>query len=612
MARHINGDAPRVQARKLRGRQPETVAFGTAGASGAAKAFGTAGILAVCIAVLTLFVYAGVLRFDFVGYDDRIYVTENAHIKSGLSRDNAVWALTAFYDSNWFPLTLISHMADVELYGLRPGLHHMNNVLFHTANSVLLFFLFRRLLASHWMSAFIAVVFALHPVHVESVAWVSERKDVLSAFFWIIAMLSYVRYAARPKTATYLLVTIFFVLGLMTKPMPVTLPFVLLLLDYWPLGRMSGVSPQPRPDCYEARPLKALIAEKVPLFIISALSAIVTLIAQKSGNSVVSLQRLPFGFRLENAVISYVKYIFNTIFPYKLSILYLLPPEIPPLQAIAAAAIVILISIAAIGKAIKLPYLFTGWFWFLGTLVPVIGLVQVGGQAMADRYNYMPSVGLFIIAAVGVPALLKSYRRNGFVIAAAAALLLSFYIVSTKRQLQYWNNSITLFKRAIDVTTGNKVAYYNLGIIYAEMGRYDDAIKCYENALRISPADCDTIHNLGLALMNKGLPDEAAARFKRVVEINQGYVKSYVAYGNLLLKQNRLDEAMQQYKHAIEINPELPGALNGVGVVMALTGNPEGALEMFDKALSINPDYAEAANNKKGALALIGKRGSKQ
>ncbi|MBF0568338.1 MAG: tetratricopeptide repeat protein [Nitrospirae bacterium] len=602
--RHTNGNAQRVKAGKLRGRQPKSPA--TAGA------FGTADILVVCIAVLTLFVYADVIRFDFVGYDDRIYVTENVHIRNGLSRDNAVWAATAFYDSNWFPLTLISHMVDIELYGLRPGLHHMNNVLFHTANAVLLFYLLRRLLASCWMSAFIAVVFALHPVHVESVAWVSERKDVLSAFFWIIAMLSYVRYAARPKAATYFLFTICFVLALMAKPMPVTFPFVLLLLDYWPMGRIGGVSPEPHPDCYEARPLKALIVEKVPLFIISALSAVVTLVAQKSGNSVVSLQRLPFGLRLENAAISYVKYISNTIYPYKLSILYLLPPEIPPVQAIAAAAIVILISIVAIGKARKLPYLFTGWFWFLGTLVPVIGLVQVGGQAMADRYNYMPSVGLFIIAAAGVPALLKGYRRGGVVIAVVATLLISFYTVSTKRQLQYWSNSITLFKRAIDVTTGNKVAYYNLGIVYAEMGRYDDAIKCYENALRISPTDCDTIYNLGLALMNKGLPEEAAARFKGVTALNPRYVKSYVAYGNLLLKQNRIDEAMQQYQHAIEISPELPGALNGVGVVMALTGNPDGALGMFDKALSINPDYAEAANNKKGALALISKRGPKQ
>ncbi|MBF0488171.1 MAG: tetratricopeptide repeat protein [Nitrospirae bacterium] len=602
--RHSNGDDQRTKAGKLRGGQSDSLVT--------ARAFGVADTLAVCVAVLTLFVYADVIRFDFVGYDDRIYVTENTHIRNGLSWDNAAWAATAFYDSNWFPLTLISHMADVELYGLRPGMHHMNNILFHTANAVLLFYFFRRLLASYWMSAFIAVVFALHPVHVESVAWVSERKDVLSTFFWIIAMLSYVRYAARPKAATYLLFTICFVLALMAKPMPVTLPFVLLLLDYWPLCRVGGISPEPRLDCYEARPLRALIVEKVPLFVISVLSAAITLIAQKSGNSVVSLQRLPFGLRLENAAISYVKYIFNTVFPHKLSILYLLPPEIPPIQAIAAAAIVILISVAAVWNAVKLPYLFTGWFWFLGTLVPVIGLVQVGGQAMADRYNYMPSVGLFIIAAVGAPALLKGYRRSGVIIAVAAALLISFYTVSTKRQLQYWSNSITLFKRAIDVTTGNKVAYYNLGIVYAEMGRYDDAIECYENALRISPTDCDTIHNLGLALMNKGLPEEAAARFKRAIKLNPSYVKSYVAYGNLLLKQNRLDEAMQQYQQAIEMSPELPGALNGVGVVMALTGNPDGALRMFDKALSINPDFAEAVNNKKGALALIRKRGSKQ
>lgn len=580
----------------------------------APRAFGTADILIVSIAVLTLFVYADVLRFDFVSYDDRIYVSENKRILSGLSWDNVTWALTHFYDSNWFPLTLISHMADVELYGVRAGLHHMNNVLFHTANSVLLFILWRRLFSNHWgsnwMSAVIAAAFALHPVHVESVAWVSERKDVMSAFFWILAMLSYVRYAGRPKTASYIIVTVFFILALMTKPMPVTLPFVLLLLDYWPLGRISGVSPEPHPDIYETRPLKALIIEKLPLFIISAISAAVTLAAQTSGGSVASLQKIPLVFRIENAAVSYLKYVYNTVFPYKLSILYPMPSQISPLHAIMAAALVILISAAALWKAGKLPFLFTGWFWFLGTLVPVIGLVQAGQQAMADRYNYMPSVGLFLIASAGIPALLnKQGRHYGVIIVAATAI--AVMCVSTNNQLQYWKNSITLYKHAIDATNNNKVAYYNLGIVYAEMGRYDDAIKCYENALRISPADCDALHNLGTALMNKGSLDEASACFMRVIELNPRYVKSYVAYGNVLLKQNRLAEAMEKYKKAIGIAPELPGAINGVGVVMALTGDPGGAIGMFDKALSINPDYTEAATNKKGALALIGKRGSK-
>ncbi|MBF0459180.1 MAG: tetratricopeptide repeat protein [Nitrospirae bacterium] len=572
-------------------------------------AFGTADILLVSIAILTLFVYADVLRFDFVSYDDRIYVSDNKRILSGLSWDNAVWALTHFYDSNWFPLTLISHMADVELYGVKSGLHHMNNVLFHTANSVLLFILMRRLFSSHWISAFIATAFALHPVHVESVAWVSERKDVMSTFFWILAMLSYVRHVRRPKTASYIMVTVFFILALMTKPMPVTLPFVLLLIDYWPLGRISGVSPEPHTDVYESRPLKALIIEKIPLFIIAAMSAAVTLSAQTSGGAVASLQKIPLGFRLENAAISYYRYISDTIFPYKLSILYPMPSQISPLHAIMAAAIVILISAAALWKSGRLPFLFTGWFWFLGTLVPVIGLVQVGQQAMADRYNYMPSVGLFIIVSAGMPALLKKGGQHYGVIIAAAAVI-AVLCVSTKNQLQYWKNSITLYKHAIDATNNNKVAYYNLGIVYAEMGRYDDAIKCYENALRISPADCDALHNLGTALMNRGSLDEASACFMRVIELNPRYVKSYVAYGNVLLKQNRLAGAMEKYKKAIEITPELPGAINGVGVVMALTGDPEGAIRMFDKALSINPDYAEAAANKKGALALIGRRGS--
>jgi Tfp pilus assembly protein PilF len=574
--------------------------------------FGVADAVAVCIVLLTLLVYVDVLKFDFVSYDDGLYVTENKRIKAGLSWDNIAWAFTTFYDANWFPLTLISHMADVGLYGVRAGPHHMNNVLIHTANTILLFLLFRRTLDSVWMGGFIAVVFALHPQHVESVAWVSERKDVLSTFFWLVAMLSYVWYARRPKVVGYLLTTALFILGLMTKPMPVTFPFMLLLLDFWPLGRISGVSPAPPQDIYARRPLSALILEKVPFFIISAVSSVVTMIAQKSGDAVVSLQNLPFGFRLGNAAISYVKYIFNTIFPYKLSILYLLPPEIPPVNAVMAALVLVLIGLYAIWNAQRFPYLFTGWFWFFGTLVPVIGLVQVGGQAMADRYSYMPSVGLSIIAAAGVPALLGKVRHYRGIIAVVAALLIVFYTVSTKRQLPHWSNSITLYKRAIDATAGNKVAYYNLGLVYAEMGRYDDAIESYENSLWINPTDCKTLHNLGLALMNKGNLDEATLRFKRAIEFDPGYVKSYVAYGNVLIKQNRLSEAMGQYKKAYEVKPAEPGALNGMGVVMALTGDPEGALKMFDKALAINPDYTEAANNKTSALALIAKRGTRQ
>ncbi|MBF0320915.1 MAG: tetratricopeptide repeat protein [Nitrospirae bacterium] len=576
------------------------------------KAFGAADAAAVCIVLLTLFVYAGVLGFDFVSYDDGLYVTENKRIKAGLSWDNILWAFTTFYDSNWFPLTLISHMLDVELYGVRPGPHHMNNVLIHTANSVLLFLLFRRALDSVWMGGFIAAAFALHPTHVESVAWVSERKDVLSTFFWIAAMLCYVWYARRPKVSVYILTTALFILGLMAKPMPVTFPFVLLLLDFWPLGRISGLSPVPPLDIYAKRTPGALIIEKIPFFIISAMSSIVTIIAQRSGEAMVSLQNLPFGFRLENAAISYVKYIYNTLLPYKLTILYLMQPKISHLPGILAAAIIVLAGMVAIWKAEKLPYLFTGWFWFFGTLVPVIGLVQVGWQAMADRYSYMPSVGLYIIAAAGVPALLKKVRHSRGIIAAAAVLLIIFYTVSSKRQLQHWSNSITLYKHAIDATGGNIVAHYNLGLVYAEMGRYDEAIESYESALRINPTDCKSLHNLGLALMNKGKPDEATLYFKRAIGVDPGYVKSYVAYGNVLLKQNRYAEAMEKYRRANEIEPELPSALNGIGVVMALAGDPEGALKMFDKALAVNPDYTEAAENKAGALALIAKRASKQ
>ncbi|MCG6553476.1 MAG: tetratricopeptide repeat protein [Candidatus Magnetominusculus sp. LBB02] len=564
--------------------------------------FGGDDAIIVALTLLTLFVYADVLKFDFVAYDDGIYVTDNARIKNGLSWNNIVWAFTSFYDSNWFPITLISHMADVELFGLRAGLHHMNNVFIHTANSILLFLLFRRLTGSRWMSAFVAATFAIHPVHVESVAWVSERKDVLSAFFWLAALLSYVRYVRRSSAGNYLILAALFILALMSKPMPVTLPFALLLLDYWPLGRISGISTGPQ--IYEMRSLKALIMEKVPLFIISLISSAVTLAAQSSGGAVVSLQKLPFIFRLENAALSYSKYLFNTIFPYNLTILYPMPTEIPALHAWAAASIIILISVAAFQKARKFPYLLTGWFWFIGTLVPTIGLVAVGQQAMADRYNYMPSVGLFVIAAAALMALLTKRAHRTLAILLIVALL----SICTRKQLQYWQTSKTLFQRAIDVTERNKTAYYDLGMVYAAMRNYPEAVQCYESALRIRPDDCDTLHNLGLALMDSGHSDEAAARFKKAIEINPRYAKSYVAYGNILISQNRLAEAMVQFNKAMEINPLMPSAINGAGVVMALTDDPEGAVKMFDRALSLKPDYAEADRNKQGALALIAKR----
>ncbi|MGD0253772.1 MAG: tetratricopeptide repeat protein, partial [Verrucomicrobiota bacterium] len=457
-------------------------------------------LIGLLLALVTLLVYLPVCRYNFVNYDDGDYVTENQVVQNGLTWAGVEWAFTTWHAGNWHPLTWLSHMLDCELFGLNPGAHHLVNVLFHAANVVLLFALLLRMTNSLWPGAFVAALFAWHPLHVESVAWISERKDVLSTFFALLTLLAYVRHAksvacdewqmtgtaettgtpnlsrfARHPSLFYWLALIFFTLGLMSKPMLVTLPFVMLLLDLWPLKRVTS-------DKWQVAGVLRLALEKWPFFLLTAISCVVTFFAQRGGDAVVSLAKVSLRYRLENAPVAAVRYLLKMIRPADLAVIYPMPDKIPALAVAAAVTALILISAVAWLVRRRSPYLLVGWLWFLGTLVPVIGLVQVGGAALADRYTYLPSIGLFIAAAFGLRDLADRFRFLKIPVAVAASLMLAGCLMLTENQLRCWRDSQTLFAHAVAVTKDNDIAHINLGVALEQQGKLDEALAEYREA----------------------------------------------------------------------------------------------------------------------------------
>jgi len=512
------------------------------------------------LCLITLAVYCQVVNHEFIYYDDNVYVTENPYIKSGLTSENVVWSFTAKVLGNWHPLTLLSHMLDCQLYGLNSGRHHLTSVFFHIANTLLLFLVLRRMTDALWRSAFVAALFAIHPLHVESVAWVAERKDVLSTFFWMLTMWGYVRYVERPGVNRYLLVVLFFVLGLMAKPMLVTLPFVLLLLDYWPLKRFQfGQSGGGR-----------LVLEKLPLFVLSAASSVVTYFVQQSEGAVRSLSGFPVAVRIENAIISYINYIIKMFCPLNLSVFYPHPGTLLFWQISGACLLLVSISFIVFRIIRQHPYIAVGWLWYMGTLVPVIGLVQVGLQAMADRYTYISLIGIFIIIAWGFPKILVRWRYKKTVLASISSALLLILMTLAWFQVRYWVNSISLFEHALHVTTNNYMMHNGLGAALANQGKMDKAISHFSESLRINPWNEETQYILGLAFA----------------------------------KQGRIDEAIIHYYEALRINPRFAEAHNKLGVALNRKGEIEDAIVHFREALRISPDLTNANNNLKKALAF--------
>jgi len=521
---------------------------------------------AICfaLAVGTFAVYFPIWSHGFINYDDPDYLLDNPHVKGGLTWAGIVWAFQpTAYAANWHPLTWISHMLDCQLFGLHPGAHHLMNVLYHAANAVLLFLLLNNLTDATWRSAFVAALFAWHPLHVESVAWASERKDVLSAFFWMLALMAYAHYAkartspnVRAATIYYLLALFLFACGLMSKPMVVTLPFVLLLLDFWPLQRFN---PPAAPKHSEGgSTLPGLLLEKIPFFALTLGSCLMTLLVQK--NALWSSASLSFQFRLANALISYVRYLSRIFYPKNLALIYPYPHSWPLGGVVAAAVVLAVLSAICILLAKRFPYLIVGWLWFLGTLVPAIGLVQVGVQSMADRYTYLPAIGIFILAVWGVTDLLGSSHRRAPICALAGSAALAACLVLTTIQLSYWQNSFTIFWHTFLVTSDNYAADDCLGKTLNQMGQLDKAGEFYAEAVRLEPTYPLAQFDLGMNLLARGDSNEASNHLATAVQLWPSNPVMQYDFGFFLLQHRETNDALLHFNAALANRPDFPEA----------------------------------------------------
>ena len=534
----------------------------------------------------TFLAYAPVRQFDFVNFDDPDMVSQNVHVRQGITPSGIAWAFTSGEAANWFPATRLSHMLDAQLFGMRSGWHHVTNVLLHALGALLLFGFLDRATRARGPSALVAVLFALHPLHVESVAWVSERKDVLSALLWFAALWAYVRYVERPALGRYLAVAAWFALGLMAKPMIVTLPLVLLLLDFWPLRR----------------PLTAaLVREKIPLFALSAVSSVVTFLVQRESGAVRDLASFPIGLRVENALVSCCVYIAKMVWPSGLAIFYPYPKSVPLWQAGLALAALAAATAAVLLAWRRAPYLAVGWFWYLGTLLPVIGLVQVGLQARADRYTYVPMIGLSIILAWGAADLLRRWPRAPLAMAVVAAVVC---VPLTRAQVGYWRNSETVFRRALAVTQNNHLAEHNLGNYLMDFpDRLPEAIGHLEASLRILPDSAREHTDLGIALTRVNRLPEAIAQYQEAVRLAPYSAIPHNNLGNTLATGGRLPEAVAEYQTALRLDPDFAEAHNNLGSALMKLGRLSEAVAQIQAALALDPDYVEARENLAAALA---------
>jgi tetratricopeptide (TPR) repeat protein len=574
-------------------------------------------LVCLLLVLAILAVYWQVGSHEFVNFDDDKYVTENYHLHKGLTRDSVIWAFTATEEANWHPLTWLFHLVDFQLYGFNPLGHHLTNVFFHAVNTLLLFLVLKWMTGALWRSGFVAALFALHPLHAESVAWVAERKDVLSTLFWMFTLWAYLGYVKRPGGKRYLLIVLPFALGLMAKPMLVTLPFVLLLLDYWPLERIRLGQPgaghpgqrYPAIVADKSRPkVFRLLVEKSPLIALAAASSIVTFFVQQSGKAVGTLENFPFGIRMANALLSYAMYIIKMIWPQNLAVFYPHPGQsLPMWKAAGAGLLLLVISTAVIRVGLRYPYLLVGWFWYIGTLVPVIGLVQVGAQAMADRYTYVPLIGLFIMVAWGVPELVRSWRYGKFSLALAATSLLVALMVCASLQVKHWKNSLTLFKHTLSVTENNYLAHLNLGAALADQGKVEEAINHYNRSLQIAPNYAKSYHNLGLALAGQGKNDKAKANYLKALQLNPDFAIAHNSLGVVLTHTGEFDQAIAHYYHALNLKPHWPEVYNNLGNAFLTQGRFDQAIFYYSEFLRLIPDSGDGHNNLAVALANRGR-----
>lgn len=551
------------------------------------------------LALATFVAFEQTCRNGFIVLDDPAYVTENPHVRAGITRKSLIWAFTTPHSGNWHSLTWLSHMLDCHLFGLKPFWHHLTSLLLHTASTLLLFWVLKKMTGALWPAAFVAAAFALHPLHVESVAWVAERKDVLSGFFWMATIAAYIRYAQRPGFATYLPVLLALCLGLMAKPMLVTLPFVLLLLDYWPLGRLQlriqkvgQASQQTNSGAlrYRQSSITNLIVEKIPLFVVVAVSSVITLIVQQSAGAMRFADYLPLNIRAANALVSYLSYIVKTFYPVHLAVFYPYPKQLYPDRA---ALLLVLISAFALLWIRRRPWMAVGWFWYLGTLVPVVGLVQVGNQAMADRYTYVPVIGLFIIVAWGARELLAKWRYQTIGLAISAAIVVTAMTVCTRAQVRHWQNDITLFGHAVKVTENNFIIHHIYGDMLYRNNQFDQAIIQFSEALRINPNDYKAHNGMGKTLLKQGKTEKSITHFAAALRIKPDDPRTIHNWGLALLAQGNLDEAIVYFNKVLRTE-DWPDAYCNLALIYTQQGKYDLAIQNYNQALKIDPDFVPA------------------
>jgi tetratricopeptide (TPR) repeat protein len=556
--------------------------------------------LGFCLAVITLALYWQVRSFDFItAYDDQKYVTENPMVRNGLSPEGVSWAFTTGYASNWHPLTWVSHMLDVELWGLNSGAHHLVNLFLHVANACLLLVVLWCFTGSVWRSAVVAALFAWHPLHVESVAWVAERKDVLSTLFLMLTLLAYRGWAAparsdsetemkakatRKRKAFYAVALIAFALGLMSKPMLVTAPFVLLLLDYWPLERHLKLN------------WGQLALEKIPFLVLSAASSVVTFLVQQAGGAVATLGSLPLSERAASAIVAYGRYLGKAFWPQPLAIPYPFVPEWPVHVVLGALLLLVAVSVAVWVWRRPFPYLPVGWFWFLGTLVPVIGLVQIGGQSMADRYTYVPLIGVFVMIVWGTAECSARCRWGRGAGIAAAAVVLLLCVGATRKQLPHWRNSVELFQHAAAVTANNATAHVNLGKALAEQGKLQEALAQYQAGLTIRPTDAEALNDVGNLCLRAGKPAAALEFYQRAVALKPADASFHYNTGNARAELGQSQAALEAYEQALRLNPGYARAHTALAVKLVRLGRMQEAWQHLTRSAELDPNIAETHN----------------
>jgi tetratricopeptide (TPR) repeat protein len=560
-------------------------------------------LVSLMLSMMILVCYQPVSDYGFINYDDTIYVTDNVHVQAGLTMEGLIWAFRDMKSSsNWHPLTWISHMLDWQLFRANAGGHHWTNVIFHLINTILLFSLLRLMTGSVWRSACVAAFFAVHPINVESVAWVAERKNVLSTCFGLLTLLFYVLYIREPVWKRYLPVLVFFALGLMAKPMLVTLPFLMLLLDLWPLGRFpihpsTRGAPRPLGGSLQAprQPMtfSSLLLEKIPLLLMTSGSVMLTILAAKTGGALTTFTHFPLTLRLANSLHAYTAYIGKFFWPRDLAVFYPYPGNLAPWQTILSGFLIASVTVLVLKQARLRPYLLVGWFWFLGTLVPVIGLVQVGLQGMADRYAYLPLIGLFIMLVWGVVDFAgHSVRYRMFVIFLFALLILAGGVF-THNQLRFWESSRSLFTHALSVTKQNDIAHSNLARPLFQEGDWEGAASHYREAIRINPRYPNHYNNLGAVLVHQGKIDEAMIQYRKALTLNPRHAEALFNMGLAMEALKRWSEADAFYEMLLREDPDHRYASRQRGMLAMKAGNHLDAVIFFQEALRRNSNDPE-------------------